>query len=359
MVMSMSNSVKKTRTASLTILLLALALPVAVVMGVIYQKTVSAPEAEGTALSGQTIKNMILQPPIVGGNRIVDGYVDADGDMIADAPDASKQIDPPKLVFSYIADEDAEDSKAAWQGFADHLSKAIGKPVELKAYSDTIDQLKALRAGELHITGLNSGSVPMAVDAAGFVPVCLVPGVEGTGVTHTEVIVQAGSSIQSLADIKGKEMVYTSPTSNSGFKAPILALLEKANLHPGQDYNIRYSQGHEPSIKGIAGKQYEVAAVASDMLSRAVVSGEIKKGDFRVIYQSETFPTGAIGYSYLLKPELAAKIKAAMLSYDWKGTPLQKELASDKTQFVPANYKDQFSLLRKIDDVTGTKHEIK
>ena len=39
--------------------------------------------------------------------------------------------------------------------------------------------------------------------------------------------------------------------------------------------------------------------------------------------------------------------------------PLEKQLVSSKTRFVPANYKEQFSLLRKIDDVTGTKHEIK
>jgi phosphonate transport system substrate-binding protein len=211
----------------------------------------------------------------------------------------------------------------------------------------------------LHITGLNSGSVPVAVDAAGFVPVALIPGTEGTGVTHTEIIVRADSAIQSLADIKGKEMVYTSPNSNSGFKAPILALLEKANLHPGQDYNIRYSQGHEQSIKGVAAKQYEVTAVAADMLERGLAAGDIKKGDYRVIYESETFPAGCIGYTYKLKPELAAKVKAAILSFDWKGTPLEKQLVSTKTQFVPANYKEQFSLLRKIDDVTGTKHEIK
>ena len=357
--MSMSNSVKKTRNASLTILLLALALPVAVVMGIVYQKSVNETESEGIARSGQTIKNMILQPPIVGGNRMAEGYVDADGDMVADPPEAASQIDPPKMVFSYIAEEDAADSKVAWQAFADHLSKAIGRPVELKPFTDTVEQLKALRAGELHITGLNSGSVPIAVNAAGFVPVALIPGVEGTGVTHTEIIVRADSPIQSLTDIKGKEMVYTTPNSNSGFKAPILALMEKANLHPGEDYNIRYSQGHEQSIRGIVSRQYEVTAVAADMLERGLAAGEIKKGDFRVIYESETFPAACVGYTHKLKPELAAKVKAAILSFDWKGTPLEKQLASSKTQFVPANYKDQFSLLRKIDDVTGTKHEIK
>jgi phosphonate transport system substrate-binding protein len=356
--MNMSNSVKNTRSTSLIILLLVLAIPVAVVAGYFYRSS-SAVQEEATARSGETIKNMWLKPPIVGGNRLAEGFVDADGDLVADAPETVGQIDPPKIIFSYIADEDAEASKAAWQAFADHLSKAVGKSVEIVSFNETMDQLKALRDSQLHITGLNSGSVPIAVNAAGFVPVGLVPGVEGNGITHTEIIVQADSPIQSLADIRGKTMTYTSPTSNSGFKAPILALMEKVELHPGEDYNIVYSQGHEQSIKQIAGKQSEVAAVASDMLKLAVDGGDIKSGDYRVIYTSESFPSGCIGYSHKLKPELAQKIKAAVLAFDWKGTPLEKQMVSAKTQFVPANYKDQFSLLRRIDDVTGTKHEIR
>jgi phosphonate transport system substrate-binding protein len=186
-----------------------------------------------------------------------------------------------------------------------------------------------------------------------------VPGVAGDGITHTEIIVPASSPIQSLADVRSRTMTYTTPTSNSGFKAPILALMEKSDLHPGEDYNIVYSQGHEQSIKLIATRQAEVAAVASDMLKLASDAGDIKPGDYRVIYKSESFPTGCVGYSHRLKPELAGKIREAMLSFDWKGTALEKQLVSAKTQFVPANYKDQFALLRRIDDATGTRHEIK
>ena len=134
----------------------------------------------------------------------------------------------------------------------------------------------------------------------------------------------------------------------------------RSNLRPGKDYNIRYSQGHERSIVGITKNEYEVAAVAKDMLQRATAAGEVTKDQYRVLYESESFPTASMGMAYNIKPELAGKIREALMTFDWKGTTLEKELAaSAKTTFLPVNYKNDFSLLRKIDDVTGTKHEIK
>lgn len=358
--MSSSEAIKREKSSSLTVLLLMLAVPVLVVLGIVYLVTVYQPEKEGTAIADQTVERMIgLSTPIVGGNRLAAGFTDADNDLVADAPtDPALWIDPPTLTFSYIAQEEPEKIRDAWKPFVDHLSKITGRPVEYKLYTDSMDQLKAIRSGELHVAGLNSGSVPIAVDAAGYVPVGLVPGTSGEALTSTKFIVPAGGAIKRLEDIRGREMTYTTPLSNSGFKAPILTLLEKAKLRPGTDYKIRYSHGHGQSILGIARQEYEVAAVASDMIDRAIAAGEVKKdSDFRVVYESESFPTGSLGYVHTLKPELATKVREALLTFDWKGTSLEKELAaSKKTTLVPANYKNDFSLLRKIDDVTGTAH---
>jgi len=357
-----SNAVKNEKSSSLTVLLLMLALPVVIVLGAIYVWQVYRPQAEGQATSGETIQKMIgLSTPIVGGNHLAAEFTDADGDLVADPPtDASKLIDPPTIFFVYVAQEEPEKVRDAWKPFTDYLSKVTGKPVEYKLFTDTADQLKALRNGELHVCGFNSGAVPTAVDAAGFVPVCLVPTSDGEAHTASAFIVPAKSPLQKLEEIRGHEMTYTYPTSNSGFKAPILTLLEKAQLRPGKDYNIRYSQGHERSIVGITKNEYEVAAVAKDMLQRATAAGEVTKDQYRVLYESESFPTASMGMAYNIKPELAGKIREALMTFDWKGTTLEKELAaSAKTTFLPVNYKNDFSLLRKIDDVTGTKHEIK
>ncbi len=89
----------------------------------------------------------------------------------------------------------------------------------------------------------------------------------------------------------------------------------------------------------------EAAAVAADMLSRIpVASGAIKPDQYRTIFISESFPTAGLGYVYNLKPELAQKIRDALLSFDFKGTSLEEEFSSAKqTKFAPVNYKEDWS----------------
>jgi phosphonate transport system substrate-binding protein len=349
------------RSASLTVVVLALLVPVAAVLGGLYVSMVRTPNRENAEINQKSMLHMTgLGDPVT--NRLGAAFTDADGDLVADPPtDASKLVDPPTIVFSYIAVEEPEKYKQAWKPFTDYLSKVTGKPVEYLMVEDPKDQLKALRDGKLHVTGLNSGSVPTAVNACGFVPVVMLPSIDGTGMSHMEIIAQAGSSVNSPTELKGHELALTSPGSNSGYKAPLVLLRSDAGLDPGRDYTLVYSGGHDESIDGIASKQYEVAAVASDMIDRAVKQGRLKKGGYKTIFKSERFPTAGLGYLYNLKPELAAKVREALTTFDWKGTSLEAEITVEgqPAKFVPANYKEQWSLIRRIDDTSGTVHEVK
>ena len=129
---------------------------------------------------------------------------------------------------------------------------------------------------------------------------------------------------------------------------------------PGRDYGIRYSGGQDQSVKGIASKQYQAAAISSDVLQRDVSEGKIKTSDFRSVYKSSSFPAAGFGYVYNLKPELAAKVRDALLNFDWKGTSLEKQFGSTgQNRFVSVNYKDDWALVRKIDNEIGYAHQVK
>ena len=58
------------------------------------------------------------------------------------------QIDPPTLVFCYVADDEPEKVRDKWKPFCDHLSKVTGKPVEYLLVNSIADQLKALQDHE-------------------------------------------------------------------------------------------------------------------------------------------------------------------------------------------------------------------
>jgi phosphonate transport system substrate-binding protein len=323
--------------------------------------TIHKPQVETEEGTRQRLMHMTgMDRPVT--NKLSDQFADADGDMVADAPtDASKLVDPPKLVFCYVAVEDPSEHEKQWKPFCDHLSKVTGKPVEYLPVKSSDEQLKALRDGQLHVTGFNSGSVPFAVNVCGFVPIARIPTSEQAG-THVEIIVPADSPIQSYTDLRDKKytIAFTEPNSNTGYKAPMVLLHADYGIDPERDYLFRTTNDHKVSIEGVANKQYQAAAVAGDVLAREESRGAIKKNQYRTIYKSESFPSAALGYAYNLKPELAAKVKEAILSFDMKGSELEQELAPvSQSTFIPVVYKNDWALIRRIDDACGQVHELK
>jgi len=357
----MSNQRPRGAASTLAVVILALIVAAAAIGAAIYIVTIQRPTQQQLGEVQQAVIHMSgLGTPV--SNKLDAKFVDANGDGIADPPtDASQLIDPPTLVFSYIATEDPKQFEDAFKDFVAALSKATGRKVEYMEFTSTEDELKALRDGKLHIVGLSTGSIPIAVDACGLVPVCSLGDDKGKALTQMEIIVPSDSSIKSVQELKGHELTLTEPGSNSGYKAPLVLLKnEPYNMLPGRDYGIRYSGGQDKSIAGIASKQYQAAAVASDVLQRDVAAGAIKQSDFRSIFKSSSFPTAGLGYVYNLKPELAAKIKEAMVSYDWKGTSLEKQFAATgQNKFTLVNYKDDWALVRDIDNQIGYAHQVK
>ena len=286
------------------------------------------------------------------------GLVDANGDLVADAPSDPKDcVDPEALLFSYVASPEAEQTEEAIKPLTDHLAAVTGKPVQYVRFEDERDQLDALSAGRLHITAINTGNVPEAVAADGFVPVA-TPAKDGEERGYTmQIIVPADSPIKKPEDIKGHEFAFTTAGSNSGFKAPLEVLLRQFHLTPETDYHMVFSMGHNQSIQGIAKGKYEVAAIASDLLEQAVAAGDVKPSDFRIIYTSEQFPALALGYVYNLDPDLAVKIREGLLDFNPEGTSVETLLTEDTTGFAPVDYKDDWALVRRIDESFSGSHK--
>ena len=62
-------------------------------------------------------------------------------------------------------------------------------------------------------------------------------------------VVRKESSYQQLADLKGKRVAHTAPTSNSGHLAP-LVLYPPEGLRPNIDYQPLMSGGHDTAGRG-------------------------------------------------------------------------------------------------------------
>jgi len=305
-----------------------------------------------------------LSRPIV--NKLGAEYGEPGPDLIAKAPkDPSSFINPTPLTFSYLAAETPEKYRDAFKECCEALSEKIGRPVQYVMYTSNDDELRAMHDGKLAVAAFGTGTVPIAVDAAGFVPICCLGSEAGAfgergGDYKVMILVRPDSPIHTLDDLRGHELGLTDPKSNSGYKAPLVLLSRDHGLLPGRDFTIRYSGGQETSIAWLAKGTFEAAAVASDVLARAIAEKQITTAQFRVIYTSEPFPPACFGYAYNLDPKLAGQIKSAMLGFQWQNTGLEKLFGpTGQDQFIPVSYKDDWALVRQIDDAIGDAHVLK
>lgn len=286
-------------------------------------------------------------------------YVDNDGDLIADIPaNSSDQIDPNTLVFAYTPVEDPAVYAEVWADFLDHMADVTGKNVQFFPVKSNAAQIEAMRAGRLHVAGFNTGSNPIAVACAGFRPFAMMAAEDGSFGYEMEIITYPGSGIDSVEDIRGQELTFTSETSNSGFKAPSAILKAEFDMEAGRDFDSNFSGAHDNSILGVANEDYLVASVANSVKGRMLDRDVITANQTEVIYQSQTFPTTGYGTVYNLTPDLQDKIQESFFSYDWEGTPLAEEFGRNgEDQFIPITFQEDWAVIRTIDEANGVSYD--
>lgn len=281
-------------------------------------------------------------------------YCDANNDLVADAPtDPKKWRDPSTLVWAYTPVEDPAVYANIFKPFTDHLEKCTGKRTVYYPVQSNSAEIEAMRSGRLHFAGFSTGPTGFAVNLAGAVPFA-AKGVEKEVRGYNLVaVVKAASPYQKLADLKGKKVAHTSPSSNSGNLAPRV-LWPEQGLKAEDDYKPLMSGGHDKSVLGVGSGDYDMAAVASDVFDRMIVRGTIKAADFRVIYRSPVFPTSSFAYAHDLKPELAEKLTECF--YSFRFTPAMTKEFNGDDRFLPINYAKDWKVVRDVAEKSGTPY---
>jgi phosphonate transport system substrate-binding protein len=214
-------------------------------------------------------------------------------------------------------------------------------------------EIEAMRSGRLHVAGFSTGPTGFAVNLAGAVPFAAKGTEQGPQGYHLISLVKKNSPFQKLADLKGKRVAHTSPSSNSGNLAP-LVLYPPEGLKPNEDYRPLMSGGHDKSALGVASGDYDMAGVASDVFERMVARGTLKGDDFRIIYKSPIFPTSSFAHANDLKPDLAKKIVGCFLAFRFPESMVKEFNGDDR--FVPITYKETWKVVRDIAEGSGTPY---
>ena len=278
-------------------------------------------------------------------------YCDEDGDLLADTPqDPKRQKDPDTLFFTNSPLDDPAVFKELMRPFVDHLTQCSGRKIRFYDVYSSAAAIEAMRSGRMHIGTMSSGDTAFAVNVAGAIPFGIRGDASGPQGYQLWMIVKHDSPYRTLADLKGKRVAHSTPSSNSGNLAP-RTLFPPEGLTPDRDYKVLFSGKHENSISGVVSGDFDAAPIAHDVLLRMAERGVVKIEDFRIIWKSRNFPPGGLSMAHDLAPALQRKIRDC--SYNFKYPPEMVKGFQGADRWWPIDYKKDWELIRRVAQESG------
>jgi phosphonate transport system substrate-binding protein len=139
------------------------------------------------------------------------------------------------------------------------------------------------------------------------------------------VFITSDPSINSMTDLKGKDVSFGSQSSTSGHLMPRSALL-RANINPEKDFKrVAFSGAHDATIAAVASGKVQAGALNIQVWERFVAEKKVDLSKVRVFYTTAPF----FDYNWSVHAEMPAamreKIKQAFLSLS-KSTVEGKEI---------------------------------
>jgi len=194
-----------------------------------------------------------------------------------------------------------------------YLQEELDRPVELvqrRTYGEVNDLIEA---GEIDLAFVCTSAY--VVGKREFdMQLLLAPQVQGDTVYYSLLIVPIDSPVQSMDDLRGAVFAFTDPISTSGRNYPI-SLVQQMGETPETFFSRTfYTYSHDDAIRAVANRVADGAAVDSLVYAFAIEREPELAVQTRVIHQSPPFGIPPVVVSPDVRPQLAAELKAVLLS---------------------------------------------
>ncbi len=272
--------------------------------------------------------------------------------------DESEWIDPDPIVYAELPREDSEAAYAEQLApMIEKLEAETGREVQFQTIDSYAAVVEAMRSERVHIANFATGNTPFGVNLAGMVPLAM--GVAGDGQFGYRLLAITRADmdeIQSVEDFVDYRATHTEASSNSGNQAPSALFDQEFGVTIDENYEPEFSGGHEQSARGIAYGDFDCGPICSTCWEQTVEAvDDIDFDDYKVVWASNPFPPGPIGYRYNLHPEIIEGARETWLNTDWSGTVYGEE--AGYPTFVEVDYVNHWNEIMVIQGFNGVEYE--
>ena len=167
-----------------------------------------------------------------------------------------------------------------------YLTEALGTPVKLSIPKDYNGTVEGLGNASFDFAIFGAVSYVQAQRKFGAVPLVQR---DIDKQFHTLFITQAGSSINSLSDLKGKRLAFGDVVSTSGHIMPYQALVN-AGIAPDKDLQwTRFTGSHIATIQAVAAGIADAGTTDEAIYKSLIADGKVDGSKLRIFYTTPPF----------------------------------------------------------------------
>jgi phosphonate transport system substrate-binding protein len=255
------------------------------------------------------------------------------------------------LRVTTIPEEAATEQIRKFGPLTKYLERTLGTKVDFVPVNDYPAAVEALVNKQVELVWFGGFTYVQAQIRSGGKIIPIAQREEDTKF-RSVFITQTNSGIKSLADLKGKQVSFGSPSSTSGHAMPRSFLLE-AGIDPEKDFKrVAYSGAHDATIASVVSGRVDAAALDITVWRKFVAENKVDTSKVDVFFTSPPF----YNYNWSVHADMPVaqreKITAALLNLNMN-TPEGSEILTlnRATKYIPTkpeNYKGLENAARNI-----------
>lgn len=246
------------------------------------------------------------------------------------------------LRVTTIPEEAATEQIRKFGPLTKYLERTVGTKVDFVPVNDYPAAVEALVNKQVELLWFGGFTYVQAQIRSGGKIIPIAQREEDTKF-RSVFITQTNSGIKSLADLKGKQVSFGSPSSTSGHLMPRSFLLE-AGIDPDKDFKrVAYSGAHDATIALVVSGRVDAAALDITVWRKFVAENKVDTTKVDVFFTTPPY----YNYNWSVHADMPAaqreKITAALLNLNMN-TPEGNEILTlnRATKYIPTkpeNYK--------------------
>ena len=247
-----------------------------------------------------------------------------------------------------------------YRQFLDYIGERLGRDVDFVDRENYAEINALVRTGKVDVAFVCGGPYVDGHTAFGMELLAAPQAYNGT-VYYSYIIVPADSLVKSFQDLRGKSFAFTDPLSNSGTLVPTYMLALKGQSPKSFFKKVVYLGSHDKSIKAVAEKLVDGAAVDSLIWEYDNLKNPKFTSKTKIIEKSPPYGIPPIVVRPGMDPKLKERLRAVFLNAhkDPKGREILKNMMIDKFVLLDDHAYDSIREMKSFMDEQAAQGKFK